>query len=221
MVFHGKEDAALVVWQRVKTFSNDFRIFNLVDPHAIPPIQVSKSWMKPPKGYVKINFDTAVSNSSVGYEAIARDSDGFILGCCYRFVDKLLDANWAEMEALVESLKLVSTLKVSKIIFEFDSTNLVNRANKRDQDMTLLGCCVKKACMAFNNFDLVQIKWINRSSNNTTYLLCNFAIKKRCNLSFKMDYPLEIYNIVIQDATFYQKKIKLKRKKSCLFKDRY
>ncbi|MBA0799836.1 hypothetical protein Gohar_010325, partial [Gossypium harknessii] len=79
MVFRGKEDAALVVWQRAKTLSNDFRIFNLVDPHAIPPIPVSKSWMKHPKGYVKINFDAAVSNGSLGYEAIARDSDGFVL----------------------------------------------------------------------------------------------------------------------------------------------
>ncbi|MBA0712597.1 hypothetical protein Golax_011686 [Gossypium laxum] len=60
---------------------------------VIPPIPVSKSWMKPPKGYVKINFDVMVSNGSVGYKAIARDSDGFVLRCCYGFVDKLLDAN--------------------------------------------------------------------------------------------------------------------------------
>ncbi|KAH1063719.1 hypothetical protein J1N35_028706 [Gossypium stocksii] len=93
LVFHGKEDTALVVWEREKALSNDFRIYNLVDPLVIPANPVSKCWMKPPHGYVKINFDAAVSNGRVGYGAIARDTDGFVLEGCCGFEEKPLDAN--------------------------------------------------------------------------------------------------------------------------------
>ncbi|MBA0566554.1 hypothetical protein Golob_011361, partial [Gossypium lobatum] len=93
---------------------------------------------------------------------------------------------------------LASTLKVAKLILESDNAMLVNTIKKRDQDITILGCCVKKACMVFRNF--VQINWTDRCSNKAADLLCNLAIKNKCNLYFNMDYPMEIHNIVNNDT---------------------
>ncbi|MBA0765323.1 hypothetical protein Gotri_014540 [Gossypium trilobum] len=121
--------------------------------------------MKPPNGYVKINFDAAVLHRRMGFGFIARDSDGFVIGGSSGFKDKLMKADWAEMEAFDESLKMASNLNISKVIFESDCANLVNKVKKRGLDITIMGCCVNEACKIFDNFDLVKINWTNRSSN--------------------------------------------------------
>ncbi|KAH1082270.1 hypothetical protein J1N35_022031 [Gossypium stocksii] len=66
-VFKGREDDAHVVWERAKSFSQDFRIHNLVELSAIPATTICKTWTKPLNDYVKINFDGSVSNGKVGF----------------------------------------------------------------------------------------------------------------------------------------------------------
>ncbi|MFQ6662103.1 hypothetical protein Gotur_030023 [Gossypium turneri] len=121
--------------------------------------------MNPPYGYIKINFDAAVLNGRVGFGVIARNSKGFVIGGSSGFKKKMMSADWAEMEAFDESLKMASILNISNVIFESDCPNLVNQVNKREQDITIIGCCVKNACKAFNNFDSVKINWANWSNN--------------------------------------------------------
>ncbi|KAK5838618.1 hypothetical protein PVK06_007352 [Gossypium arboreum] len=94
MVFQGKDDPTMVVWEKARILSNDFRIFNLNDPPMIPPIPDRKGWKKPPDDFIKINVDAAVSKGEVGYGAIARGADGFILAGCYGFATKDIDAAW-------------------------------------------------------------------------------------------------------------------------------
>ncbi|MBA0660790.1 hypothetical protein Goklo_012756, partial [Gossypium klotzschianum] len=200
MVFQGKADAAMVVWERAQTLSDDFRIFNMTEPPAIPPKPVCKGWKKPPNGFVKINVDAAVANGCAGYGDIARDHEGFVVGGCYGYFNKSIEATWAEMEALAEGLKLASRLNVKKLMLESDNAKVVNTVKMRAQDVTILGCYAKTVCMDFTNFDSVHINWIDRCSNKTADLLCNLAIKKKCNLYFNIDYPLEVHNFVINDA---------------------
>ncbi|KAG8497277.1 hypothetical protein CXB51_008562 [Gossypium anomalum] len=92
MVFHGKADATMVVWEIAQTFSNEFKIFNLANPPVLPQNPVRKGWTKPPNGFVKINVDAVILNGNVGFGAIARDHDGFVLGGCYGHANKNLDA---------------------------------------------------------------------------------------------------------------------------------
>ncbi|KAK5836255.1 hypothetical protein PVK06_012029 [Gossypium arboreum] len=200
LVFQGKDDTTKVVWERAQTLSKEFRIFNLADPPALPPTPVRKSWTKPPKGVIKINVDPTVLNGKVGYGAIARDHDGFVIGGCYVYANKNLDVTWAESEAFVEGLNLALKLEVDQLILESDCASLVNAVNKRDNDVTILGCYLNKACMNFKNFTSVHINWIDCCRNRVADLLCNLAIKEKCNLFFNVDYPKEIHNIVIDDV---------------------
>lgn len=66
--------------KRAKALSQEFRIYNLNERPVITPTPASKTWMKPPYGYIKINFDAAVLNGRVGFGVIARNPKGF----CYR-----------------------------------------------------------------------------------------------------------------------------------------
>ncbi|MBA0812633.1 hypothetical protein Gohar_026582, partial [Gossypium harknessii] len=200
MVFQGKDDPAMVVWERAQTLSKDFRIFDLNDPLVISLTPKCKGWKKPPKHFIKINVDAAALNGCVDYGVIARDVNGFVLTGSYSFAMKALDVVWAELEALTMGLNLASKLKVSNLIMESDNSNLINMVKNRDKDVTILGRCVKKECMALRNFESVHFNWIDQSSNEAANLLCKLPIKNRCNLYFNLDYPLEIHNVIIRDA---------------------
>ncbi|MBA0609054.1 hypothetical protein Godav_021184, partial [Gossypium davidsonii] len=156
LIIRGKDDPAMVVWDRVQTLSKDFRIFNLNEPPMIPPTPVCKGWKKPLNDFIKINVYAVVLNGYVGYGDIARDTDGFVLAGCYGFAIRALDVIWAELEALTMGLNLASKLNAPKLIMESDNATLINTIKKRDQDVTILGRCVKKECMALRNFELVH-----------------------------------------------------------------
>ncbi|MBA0664843.1 hypothetical protein Goklo_004790, partial [Gossypium klotzschianum] len=105
--------------------------------------------------YCSVNVDSAVSFGCIGFGAIARDHDGFVLGGYYGHSRKSVDAIWAELEALFEGLNLASRLHVDNLILESDNAWLVNTVKKREQHVTILGQCVKQECKAFRNFDSV------------------------------------------------------------------
>ncbi|MBA0871109.1 hypothetical protein Goshw_021341 [Gossypium schwendimanii] len=190
----------MVVWEKAQTLGKDFRIFELNDPSVIPPTLKCKGWKKPLKHFIKINVDAVVLNGCVDYGVVARDVDGFVLTSSYSFAMKALDAVWAKLEALTMSLNLASKLKVSKLIMESDNANLINMVKNRDKDVTILGRCVKKECMALRNFESVHFNWIDQRSNEAADLLCKLPIKNRCNFYFNLDYALEIHNVMICDV---------------------
>ncbi|KAK5775495.1 hypothetical protein PVK06_043391 [Gossypium arboreum] len=200
MVFNGTMDAAVTIWERAQTLSQDFWIFNLSEPALIPPIPIKMAWKTPPAGYIKVNVDAAVSNGCSGFGAVARDDDGFVLGGCNKFRNEELEASWVELEALTVGIKLVKKLKANQIILESYSATLVNKVNKWAQDITILGQRVRQECEGFCYFNTIQIKWIHRHCNSVANLLCTLASTNKCDLYFDMDYPMEIHNFIIHDA---------------------
>ncbi|MBA0625066.1 hypothetical protein Godav_010313, partial [Gossypium davidsonii] len=65
-IFRGKEEEATVIWERASTLNKDFRICNLPKEPLLSPNIAVKKWEKPPKGFVKINFDTTVGVNRIG-----------------------------------------------------------------------------------------------------------------------------------------------------------
>ncbi|KAK5826068.1 hypothetical protein PVK06_020976 [Gossypium arboreum] len=181
------------------TFSLLSRTIGIIGT-IIPPIPVYKGWKKPPKDFIKINVDAAVSNGNNGYGIIARNADGFVIAGSYAYDNKAIDAMWAELKAVTFGMKLASSLNLTKIMMESDNATLINTFKNRDKDVTILGCYVKQECRDFNKFDTIQFNWIDRKSNSVADLLNKIAVKNRCDLTFDMDYPMEIHDAIINDA---------------------
>ncbi|MFQ6634958.1 hypothetical protein Gotur_012113, partial [Gossypium turneri] len=179
-IFRGKEDEARVVWERAVTLCHDFRIHNLVNKPLLPVSLIEKSLMEHPHDTMKINFDAAVSSKKMGYGMIARDSDGFVLGG--GVIDMDMHAEWAELKALEESLNFARAFNFHKV-----------------QDITLLGYCTDVICKQLENFNSSNVIWANRCCNKITDYLCKQAIVNHCNLTFKLDYPLDIHDLVMKD----------------------
>ncbi|MFQ6634232.1 hypothetical protein Gotur_010241, partial [Gossypium turneri] len=141
-IFRGKKEASWIMWERAKTLSQDFRIHNMVNKPMLPLTTVLKKWVKPLSGFVKINFNATVFNDKTGFGVIVRDSDGFVLGGSYGFKDEKMMADWTELYAFEESLKIVRSLNTANAIFETDCASLVNRIKKRREDITIMGYCI-------------------------------------------------------------------------------
>ncbi|MBA0735502.1 hypothetical protein Gogos_019346, partial [Gossypium gossypioides] len=117
------------------------------DARSLLPITpANKNWVKPLCDFVKIHFDATVSNNKIGYGAIARDSDGFVLGGGGGFKDVEMSAEWAELFAFKESLKIAFSFNISKVIFGTDYASLVNRVKTRGKDITMMGYRIGEAC---------------------------------------------------------------------------
>ncbi|MBA0669470.1 hypothetical protein Goklo_000133 [Gossypium klotzschianum] len=126
--------------------------------------------------------------------------DGFAIGGSGGYKDCSLQAEWAEMVAFKESVKVAIRLKMSNILFESDCANLVNKINNRGKGFTILGSHIKVVFTQLDNFESVNVVWSHRSSNTVADFICNLAIQNKCNRCFGMNYVEDIHQRVIFDA---------------------
>ncbi|MBA0842530.1 hypothetical protein Gotur_020766 [Gossypium turneri] len=52
-IFCGKKEEMHVVWERARTLSQDFHIFNLINDPLLPANPAVKRWEKPPRVTLK------------------------------------------------------------------------------------------------------------------------------------------------------------------------
>ncbi|KAK5839152.1 hypothetical protein PVK06_007917 [Gossypium arboreum] len=119
---------------------------------------------------------------------ITRDSDGFVLRGRGMFKVKVVNSEWAELEALIEGISFARNLNLNKVNFEMDCTTIVNRVRKARADITIFGHQIKKVQNMSVSFSAFDIRWINRYCKKVVDFLCNWSLKYCYNLDFDMDY---------------------------------
>lgn len=80
LLFRGVLENPKLAWDRTLEFGRDFRIFNMNNAMMLPKEACSRSWLKLPDGFIKINVDDAWLDGKTGLGYVARDSDGFVHG---------------------------------------------------------------------------------------------------------------------------------------------
>ncbi|MBA0877417.1 hypothetical protein Goshw_029662, partial [Gossypium schwendimanii] len=100
----GVEEDAKVTWDRATALSKEFRIFNFLEDPLLQRKLEKKAWKKPHRGMIKINFDASVYDKKAFYGLVARDANGFVLGGRTGFVNKEMHIEWAEIQAMEESI---------------------------------------------------------------------------------------------------------------------
>ncbi|KAG8501248.1 hypothetical protein CXB51_003408 [Gossypium anomalum] len=79
-IFRGKEEEAKLIWERASNLNKEFRICNMLNELVLSQNTANKKWEKPPKCFIKINFDATVGEKGIGHGTIVKDEDGFVLG---------------------------------------------------------------------------------------------------------------------------------------------
>ncbi|MBA0791420.1 hypothetical protein Gohar_015999, partial [Gossypium harknessii] len=160
-------------------------------------------WEKPPEGVIKVNVDASVNANRTGLGIIVRDSDGFILSGKAVFISKVVNSEWAKLDALLKGIRLAQSLNLDKVIFEMDCTCAVSRFCKHKDDITIFGYRIQEAHKILDSFSKFEVKWVDCRCNKVANSLCNWSLSNCCNLSFKMDYPSDIHNLVISKEECY------------------
>ncbi|MBA0700564.1 hypothetical protein Goari_027328 [Gossypium aridum] len=122
-------------------------------------------------------------NEPIGYGAIARDDDGFVLGGGGVFIEKTMLVEEAECHAFKASIKMACPLK------------------NHSTDVRINGARIKACKEAFINFKSADLIWTSRSCNVVTDLICTKICKEAGTWFFYMDYPMDIHDAAICDAT--------------------
>ncbi|KAK5839660.1 hypothetical protein PVK06_008485 [Gossypium arboreum] len=163
---------------------------------------ITKKWEKPPKGSIKINFDITVNGNRMGYGVVIRDDEGFLLRGGGGFIDGRISVQEAECIALERSIKVAGQLNIhGDVLFETDNAGLVNKMNKCDMDITIIGARIKACKDAFNLFKSANLASLKRLCNNVADFICTKICSEAKMWFFYMDYPKEIHNVVINDVT--------------------
>ncbi|MBA0794407.1 hypothetical protein Gohar_018741, partial [Gossypium harknessii] len=149
-MMRGKEEEAQVIWERASTLSKDFRICNMMKEPLLSPNLAVKKWVKPPQGFVKINFDARVGVNRIGYGTTA---EGFVLRGGGSFIETMMSAEEAGCYAFKASIKLACQLNIKgDVLFETDNAGLVNKLRNHSTNVTIISARIKACKEAFNNF---------------------------------------------------------------------
>ncbi|KAH1073455.1 hypothetical protein J1N35_025783 [Gossypium stocksii] len=159
-----------------------------------------QKWEKPPCDFIKINVDAAIINNMTGLGVIARDSNGLVLGSITDYMENQIEGECAEAEDLRDGIIWAQDSNVTRAIFETDCTSLVNRIKKHREDITIFSNRMKKIANLLDFFTEVKINWIGQMSNRVAICLSKLALNKHCTPSLDMEYPYDIYELVMIDS---------------------
>ncbi|MBA0808878.1 hypothetical protein Gohar_024581, partial [Gossypium harknessii] len=125
----------------------------------VPRVPRICKWEKPSEGVTKVNVDASANANGISLAIIARDSDGFVLSEKMVFINRMVNSEWAELDALFEGFRLAQSLNSDKVIFEMGCACIVNRFRKQKEDITILGHCM------LDSFSKADVNWVDRGCN--------------------------------------------------------
>ncbi|KAK5835931.1 hypothetical protein PVK06_011649 [Gossypium arboreum] len=136
----------------------------------------------------------------MSYGLVAKDHYDFVLGGRMGTMEKEMQIEWAELLALEESINFARSKSWSKLEFKTNCVSLVNRFNRRNADLRTLGHHIPDMYKMMKSFCCFNFNWAPKCCNQVADFRCNWAITKNCTMGFNMDYPLDIHDLVLNDA---------------------
>ncbi|MBA0680122.1 hypothetical protein Goari_011842 [Gossypium aridum] len=124
--------------------------------------------MLPMEWVIKVKVDATVNSCGTSLGIITRDSNSFILSGKVFFINKVVNPEWAELDALIDGFRLAHLLNIDKVIFESDCASIVNRFSDHKADITILRYRIKEARKLFDSFVSAEVKWVKLAD-----FLCN------------------------------------------------
>ncbi|XP_050225533.1 uncharacterized protein LOC126675010 [Mercurialis annua] len=143
--------------------------------HVSSSDSIQVSWIAPPLGFIKINFDAATSSSHhCGFiAAVARDSSGCVVNrfhACYRHI---WDPGILEFLALRESLSWAISCGWYRVIFEGDALQVSQAANSGTvSDYKTWGICQDISRLR-RSFTSCSICYVSRRFNMMAHELAS------------------------------------------------
>ncbi|XP_050217275.1 uncharacterized protein LOC126668101 [Mercurialis annua] len=159
-----------------------------------------QTWTAPPPMCWKINSDAAVSTDkqlSI-LSAVCRNSEGEIIRSGVSVLDGCVNAEVAEIKAVIFGLSLVSNLQDMKVICEMDALNIANRLQNPGRAEDYLQVLTEDCMAACLDRD-VSFQFVKRSCNQVAHALAKWGMFFGRDCVFDGNVPFPVNEIVTID----------------------
>jgi ribonuclease HI len=174
------------------------------EPKALVEVQpVQSKWEPPPSGFVKVNFDASfipeLKNGSYGY--VIRAEDGEFLAAGAGKLNHLRSALHGEAEACIAAMEGTSNLGMFRVLFESDSTTLIEAINNGNYDLADTGVLMREArSLKFLHFDNAEFTYCRRDCNNVAHTLAQVGYQGSASSSSWVDTaPVCVIELLASD----------------------
>lgn len=141
---------------------------------ALPPF----SWSPPPDGRFKLNVDVVVKEleNKVGIGAIVKNSSGTLMAATIKTTSFKGEVELAEAEALMFGIEIAKDARLSPLIIESDSLNVVKLVNRKFHNNDAIFWIISDIQALLANRDKYVVNYIPRSRNVTAHNLAKCAL---------------------------------------------
>ena len=160
-------------------------------------------WTAPKHGFIKINFDGALNKDSrlSGFGAVARDSEGQVLGALAGKEWYVAMPEVAEGLAVRRALIWAREMGFSRIIVEGDSLSLINKLKGTGMDFSPIGHLVDDSKQLRKDFSHCLFSHVKRDGNHVAHKLARLGLVLDNDSYWMEELPQGIRNDVIDDTS--------------------
>lgn len=139
---------------------------------------IAMPWAPPPANVIKVNFDVAIRDSFAVGAAIARNSDGQVLGAMVKRLEAMSPLE-GEMEATLLGVQMASSHGFQTVFLEGDSETVIkaikNWPHPVDWRISKMG---KELHYVSGRLQCLQVFHVYRDANDKAHHLARWAAAK-------------------------------------------
>ena len=136
-------------------------------------------WRPPQAGFVKINFNGAVfdSSHSSGVGAVIRNHNEAVMASCAEILNQAYKAEEIEALAALKALQFAFDLGFQNAILEGDSLGLIKALKAKDHNLSPCGLLVEDVKLVANSFVNLSYSHIKRNGNSVAHNLAKHTVR--------------------------------------------
>jgi hypothetical protein len=202
LVFEGKFKHSNDVFSETTKALEEFSQCNSV---FRPPDRVAEgaadSWLPPPSGSVKINWDAALNKNMgfIGLGCVARDWMGNFLGAKCTFQQTMVEPKMAKAISAIQAIHFAITEGFSDVVFEGDSLQLIQDINSASPLLSSTGHYVDSIKHLQMVFNLSKFAHCKREANGVAHLLAKEAAIHFIDCTWTESPPSMICNLLCRE----------------------
>lgn len=156
-------------------------------PPPPPPASTSVAWEAPPLGWIKLNVNDALSESSSALAVVARDYKGITIKAWSKVHSKSSPIS-AEASAILWAVQLALQERWNHIIVEGDAKNCIDPLSSEDVSPNWSIANIVSNVLSFkSSFSACLFHWVKRECNVVAHVTAKLSLNAKKDLCFNKD----------------------------------